>query len=71
MTGHPVYAVVGLVVAVIGAWLIRAGLRRRGAPPPERGAYVAEPHQRVLWTLRCTTRVVGVSPDGGRRLSGR
>ena len=33
MTGHPVYAVAGLVVAAIGAWLIRAGLQRRGAPP--------------------------------------
>ena len=30
MTGHPVYAVLGVVVAALGVWLIRAGLRRRG-----------------------------------------
>jgi len=30
MTGHPVYAVLGVVVAGLGVWLIRAGARRRG-----------------------------------------
>jgi hypothetical protein len=35
MTGHPFYAVLGLVVAVVGVWLIRAGLARRGTPPPD------------------------------------
>ena len=34
MTGHPVYAVLGVIVAVIGAWLIRGGLRRRTPAPP-------------------------------------
>ncbi len=37
MTGHPFYAVLGLVVAVIGIWLIRAGLQRRETPPTDPG----------------------------------
>jgi hypothetical protein len=29
MTGHPVYAVLGAAVVVVGGWLVSAGLRRR------------------------------------------
>jgi RsiW-degrading membrane proteinase PrsW (M82 family) len=32
MSGHAIYAVVGLIVAVIGLVLIGVGLRRRRAP---------------------------------------
>ncbi len=37
MTGHPFYAVLGLIVLVLGAWLIRAGLQRRGSAPTDPG----------------------------------
>jgi hypothetical protein len=37
MTGHPVYAVLGLVVLVLGVWLIRAGLQRRPSSPTDPG----------------------------------
>jgi hypothetical protein len=34
MSGHPIYALLGLVVAIIGIWLIRAGLQRRDSKAP-------------------------------------
>ena len=38
MSGHPGYAVLGLVVVVVGAWLIRTGVRRRDLPPGDPSA---------------------------------
>jgi hypothetical protein len=29
MSGHPIYAALGLVVALIGVWLLRSALRSR------------------------------------------
>jgi hypothetical protein len=34
MTDHPIYAVLGAVVVAVGAWLVAAGIRRRGTPSP-------------------------------------
>lgn len=34
MTDHPVWAVLGALLVAAGAWLVAAGIRRRGTPSP-------------------------------------